>query len=402
MSNPFSMRLRVAGFSLFILRRALAHRCVQVAASLTFTTLLSLVPLMIVGLIVLSAFPLFSEYNTKFKALLVTTLVPDFAGKIITVYMRQFSENLGRLTVAGIAITGATAFMLLRTIDLTFNHIWLVSKARPLKQQFLVYWAILTLGPLLLGAGLWTNNWVLHGSGLLQDLQGLSVFISLGNELLLTTLMLAMLYGWVPNRFVPVRHALVGAGIAALLLQLAKGAFAYYIGQAKTYQLVYGAFASFPIMLLWLQLIWGVVLLGAELTAGLSYWRDGAWRRRNAMHHRFQDALHVLLCLMQAQNEGRTLSQRQLRRSVAVGYDEMGAVLDALADAELVQRGQADQWVLVRAPDKLYLDELYRLFVLRLDPAAHSSVSRALQPLLSPTFAQLSVSLAEFARLRGE
>ncbi|MGE8354793.1 MAG: YihY family inner membrane protein [Microvirgula sp.] len=384
-------------FAAFVWRRAMHNRSIQVAASLTFTTLLSLVPLFTIALIVVSAFPVFDDISAAFKTFLLTNLVPDFAGKVITVYLKQFTDNAGKLTAVGVGALGVTALSLMLTIDSTFNSIWRVRKRRPLMQNMLVYWTVLTLGPILLGVGISGSAWLLRESGLGHRLPWFASLIQDGGTLLLSTLMLTVLYGLVPNRHVPLSQALTGAFCTSLVLGMAKWLFALYLSGFKSYQFVYGAFATFPIMLLWLQLLWLVVLLGAETTAALSYWRGAAWRREFEAQRQFRDAVEALLCLADAQREGRALTQPELRRVIDTGYDEIGLVLDELTLAGYVQRGERDRWALLRRPEDIRLDDLFRRFVLD-TRAGEDEVARGLSRLMMPVGHQLDLSLAEFGR----
>ncbi|MDN0074797.1 YihY family inner membrane protein [Crenobacter sp. SG2303] len=388
------------GFLRFLLRRMAELRISQVAASLTFTTLLALVPLLTVTLIVISAFPVFSDYSVRFKVLLLTTLVPEFAGKVITVYMRQFTENASSLTAAGIAMLGASALMLMVTIERTFNGIWRVERSRPFLQQMLVYWTVLTLGPLLLGVGLSSWNWLYKTSGLKHSHPVVALTIQIIGSIGLTTLVLWFLYRLVPNRFVPADQAAIGAFVTALLLEVTKRAFGYYITEMASYQLVYGAFASVPIFLLWVFCLWFVVLAGAMFTASLSYWEGGAWRRNFDLRRRFQDAVEALLMLHQAQSEGCALRLTDLRREIRVGYDELGQLLDELTRLQYVQLG-ADGWVLKRRAESIQLVDLFRQFVYKSTPDQDDEVAEALEALLSPAFNSLDMTLDEFARRLG-
>jgi membrane protein len=398
-------RLReLVSFLAFVVRRLLVEdRCVQVAASLTFTTLLSLVPLLTLGLIVLSAFPVFADYSARIKLFLLANLVPDFAGKIISVYMRQFADNAGRLTAVGLVLLAATALSLMLTIERTFNTIWRVNTPRPFARQMLTYWAILTLGPLLLGGGLSGLARLMRASGLGSQAPLISGLLQWLTSLLLTTLILAILYSLTPNRHVPRRHALMGAGCAALLLELTQAGFALYLDLAKSYQLVYGAFAAFPILLIWLQLIWLVVLFGAVLTATLPYWADRAWQGPANNSRRLLHVLEILLQLNEAQQQGRSLQLADLRRRVHTGYDELGHLLDTLARAGYVSRTRQDGWLLTGRAEHILLRELYQLFILPPLPfRRHSVQAQVLRGVLAPGEAALDISLAEFARRCAE
>src|SRR3989338_6939838 len=147
-------------FMRFIVMRFHQDRCIQIAASLTFTTLLSLVPLLTIALTVFSAFPVFEDFSSQIKTYLINNLMPDMAGKIITQYMRQFTESAMRLTAVGVALLAVTAMLMMLTIDHAFNAIWRVSRPRPLLKRLVIYWAVLTLAPLLIGASLSLTSWL--------------------------------------------------------------------------------------------------------------------------------------------------------------------------------------------------------------------------------------------------
>ncbi|UTH75295.1 YihY family inner membrane protein [Chromobacterium sp. IIBBL 290-4] len=393
----------VCGFARFLARRMGALRLMQVSGSLTFTTLLALVPLFTIALTVISAFPVFADYSTRFKIMLLSTLVPEFAGKVITVYMRQFADNAEKLTAAGIAMLGVTALMLMSTIERTFNAIWGVRRGRPWLQQSMVYWTVLTLGPLVLGGSLLSWRWLFKATRFEKNLPVLANVVEIGGTIVLTALVLSLLYRIVPNRFVPIKHAIVGALATSVLLEGTKAGFGFYIGQVANYQLVYGAFASIPIFLLWVYCLWLVVLAGAVFTSALSYWEGDAWRRRNEPHRRFQDALEVLLLLDAGQDRGEALTPPQLRARVKVGYDELGLVLDRLAQNGYVQKGQGDAWVLRKRLSAITLAELFELFVYRRSSAGGDGLSEALTDVMGPLSDGLqAVTAADFARRVGQ
>ncbi|MEJ5211586.1 MAG: YihY family inner membrane protein, partial [Burkholderiales bacterium] len=286
---------RSPAFLHFVYRRFLEDRCPQTAAALAYTTLLSLVPLITVALAVLAAFPVFGDLMTELKIFLLTHMVPEIAGKIITVYMVQFSEKAARLTLVGIAFLVLTALMLMQTIEEAFNAIWRVRQARPLAQRVLTYWAVLTVGPLLLGASLSITSYLMTLSlGYARHIPLVGVHLLRPVPLLLMSLAFALLYLLVPNRRVSFRHALVGGLAAGLAFELMKKGFAWYVTGFPTFRLVYGAFAALPIFLLWIYLSWLVVLGGAVLTAALPAWAAGAGARTHRPGANFVAALEVL------------------------------------------------------------------------------------------------------------
>jgi membrane protein len=394
----FDDSIRWMSFSRFLWRRMSSNRVLQVAGSLTFTTLLALVPLLTIALIMMAAFPIFADYSTRFKVMLLSTLMPEFAGKVITVYMRQFADNAERLTAAGVIMLGGTALMLMATIERTFNAIWGVRRSRPWLQQGLVYWSVLTLGPLVLGGGLLLWHSLFKASRLAHKAPFLADLVQAGGSIVLTAGVLTLLFRIVPNRFVPLGHATWGALLTSVLLEGARALFGFYIGEIASYKLVYGAFASVPIVLLWVYCVWLVVLVGAVFTSALSYWGDDAWRRRFDPRRRFLDALKLLILLDAAQSVGTLPTPEDLRREVNVGYDEIGLVLDRLAQAGYVQKGGQDGWVLRKRLSAITLAELFQLFIYRADPEQDDAIGHAVEAMLQPMLGTLSdTTIAAFA-----
>lgn len=268
---------RCAGFAAFVARRWREDRCPQVAGSLTFTSLLALVPLFTVVVAVLSATPVFEPVMVQFKVFLLLNLVPEIAGRIITVYMLQFAESAAGLTTVSLAALFAMAVAMLLTVDRALNAIWRVRRKRPLWVSMTVYSALLVAGPLLLGLSLAATTWAVSASlGRVELPTPLQSLVMLVVPVSASATALFLLYRVFPNQGVPARHALAGAIAAAVVFEATKSLFAAWIGAVPTYQLVYGAFAAIPIFLAWLYLAWLVVLAGAEFTAALAH---GAQRR---------------------------------------------------------------------------------------------------------------------------
>ncbi|HCA26899.1 MAG TPA: ribonuclease BN [Betaproteobacteria bacterium] len=356
---------RLLRLSRFLLRRFIQDRCPQVAASLTYTTLLSLVPVLTITLTVISAFPVFGEWVTHLKIFIVTNLVPEMAAKIITVYMQQFSENAGRLTALGLVALAVTAFLLMLTIEHVFNAIWRVRRQRSLVQRFLIYWAVLTLGPVLMGASLSLTSYLI---GLSQGWIGHIPLLGADAlnivPALLTTAALALLYRLLPNRHVPFSHALAGGVVAGAIFEVVKKGFAVYLTNIPTYTLVYGAFAIIPIFLIWVYLSWLVVLVGAEIAANLSHWRAApAKGAEGSPGGGFYDALRVLRALHDAQQTGEAASLNRLRRRLHLGFDELEEILGRLASARFVQQTAGGDWMAARGMEDIRVREIFHAYV---------------------------------------
>lgn len=265
------------------------------ASSLTFTTLISMVPLFTVVLAVFSAFPMFGKLQLALQQWLSDSLIPEPIAKQVMGYLTQFAAKSSRLGLAGIVVLLVTAISLILTIDRTLNAIWRVRRARPLAQRVLVYWGVLTLGPVLLAGSLAITSFVLSASrGLIGGLPGgLGLVLDLFQFALMSVGM-AALYRYVPNTEVKWNHAFSGGVFVALGLELAKRLLAWYLVKMPAYSAVYGAFASVPILLLWVYVLWLIVLLGAVIAAYLPSLLSGVARRADHAGWRFELALELL------------------------------------------------------------------------------------------------------------
>jgi len=263
-------------FAVQVARRFDEDRCLEMASSLAFTTILSLVPLITVVLTTASALPVSASLVEHINQFVAANMLPQKFGEVIVGYVDQFIANAARLTAVGIAMLVSTAVALLYTIERTFNSIWRVGRARNAGRRLLMYVAILTLGPVLIGLSLSITSYVVTVSlGLTADVPGAGDAILWLAPLLLTIAAFALLYFAVPAAAVAPGHALVGGIVAGVLFELMKRGFALYLSQVHTYAMVYGAFATVPLFLLWIYLSWVVTALGAVVTALLpAHWGD--------------------------------------------------------------------------------------------------------------------------------
>ena len=251
-----------------ILARIKTERLPSVASALAFTTLLALVPLLTVMFAILSMFPFFVEWRDEIETLLYSNLAPA-TGDAVQTYLREFAGQAGSLTGLGLAGLLVTALLLLSTIEDAFNQIWSVAKGRTLSQRLLLYWAMLTLGPILmvisiavttyLGSNV-LGQWVSAASGPHEVVLG-------ALPVLLQALGFFLMYLIVPSCPVRPRSALVGAVVTLALFELTKFGFVIFISNFDTYQIIYGAMWSIPVFLLWIYFSWLVILLGACISA---------------------------------------------------------------------------------------------------------------------------------------
>ena len=270
-----------------LLVRFREDRLGQTAGSLTFTTLISLVPLFTVMLALFTAFPIFASFQDALQRYFLKTLVPDTIAKPVLGALTQFASKANSLGTVGLVLLLVSALAVMLTIDRTLNNIWRVRRVRPFAQRVLVYWAALTLGPVLLGLSLSLTSYAISASqGLVSVVPDVVRWMFSLLEFALLALAVTGLFRFVPNLPVQWAHAAAGGLFVALAFEACKKVLAWYLHQVPTYSMVYGAFATVPIFLIWIYLCWVIVLLGAVIAAyapslrlGLGRWSEGPGAR---------------------------------------------------------------------------------------------------------------------------
>jgi len=310
------------------------------ASSLTFTTVLALVPLFAVGLAVFAAFPLFGQFQDSIQRWLIESLVPESIARQVLSYLTQFSRKASRLGSVGLVALLMSAVFLMVTIERTLGQIWGLQRQRPLAQRVLLYWSAITLGPLFLGASLAITSYVVTASRDVVDVLPGSVRWLLDSfEFLLLTACVSGLYFYVPYTRVRWRHAITAGFLVAGSLELAKKGMALYLLQVPTYSLIYGAFAALPILLVWIYVTWLLVLLGAVVAASLPELGRQNWRKPEGAGWSFRLALEVVAELSAAKaSERRGLSTDELTDRLRVQFSELRPVMDVLHSMDWVGR----------------------------------------------------------------
>lgn len=290
----------------FVGRRIYEDNCGQMASALTLTSVLSLVPLLTVIFTFLGVMPAF---RLEAQELINHTLIHFLptSAEVIQSYLLQFTKQAAGLTGLGALFLFITAFILIANIEQALNTIWRVPVARKGFAALILYWAILTLTPLLMVASLAITSYfsVLHVLFPLTWLDGewikLLPFLS-------TVVVFTLLYITVPNCKVPWRHALIGGICAAVLFEMGRLGFRMYIVHFPTYQLLYGALATLPIFTFWIFSSWLFILLGAEIAHALRYYD----RKFIEEIPQFLVVYRWLSFLWDAQHQGKGLTLTQL------------------------------------------------------------------------------------------
>ena len=350
---------QLSDFLVLVAQRFLRHEGPQNAAALTYTTLLSLVPLMTVTLAVFSAFPVADRVYEVVQDFVFKNFVPA-SSEVLQEYLAEFSAKASRLTGLGAMFLLVVALLMMANIDRALNAIWEVRSQRRFATKFLIYWAVLSLGPILIGASVLVTSYLVSlpilteaaSSGVGRRLLGLTPVAA-------SALAFTMMYLVVPNRRVRLGHALIGGVFAAILFELAKHGFGLYITQFPTYQAIYGALATIPIFLVWLYLSWIMVLLGAEVTQCLSIYRWGSHDQARCQTG-MGDAVAVLLALDDAAAQGIAPTTVELARQRQRWMEpQLEDLLGELKHLNWVHMTRDGGWVLARRLDDATLLDLY-------------------------------------------
>ncbi|WP_327080003.1 YihY family inner membrane protein [Polaromonas sp. CG_9.5] len=361
------------------------------ASSLTFTTSIALVPFFTVALAVFTAFPMFSTLQEALQAWLVKSLIPDNIARQVLGYLTQFSGQASKLGGAGLAVLLVTAIALILTIDRTLNSIWRVRKPRPLAQRVLIYWAAITLGPLVLAASLAVTSYVVSASSGLVGALPISLrFVLDMAQFFLVVSGMAALYRYVPNTYVKWAHAFAGGLFVASGIEIGKKILSVYLSAVPTYSMVYGAFAALPILLVWIYVSWVIVLMGAVITAYLPSLLAGVSRRGSAHGWNFQLAIEMLQHLDKARTTPRMgVNAEQLADLLEVDMLQLEPVLETLVDLDWVgqlnddEGDSASRYLLLVDPDVTLLAPLMQQLLLDRAPSVNKLWEKAGWPLLN-------------------
>ena len=259
------------------------------AGHLAYVSLLSLVPVIMVFFMIMSAFPAFEPIRAEFEQFIFSNFVPT-SGDVVQNYMTEFVGNASGMGFASILSLLVVALLLISNIDKTFNHLWKTKVERPIIYTIAIYWMVITLGPILILLSLAVSSY----------LGGLATFADdytpgFGTGLLKLVPWAAaigafiLIYMIVPNRPVRAKYALFGAILATGLFELTKKGFALYVTNFPSYEVIYGALATIPILFVWVYLSWVVVLLGAVFTYSVTMTCE-AVEKENALQDGATDA----------------------------------------------------------------------------------------------------------------
>ena len=347
------------------------ERLAQTAGSLTFTTTMALVPCLTVVLAVFTAFPLFNQFQTVLQNWLIQSLIPESIARQVLGYLTQFSSKASRVGFFGFLVLFVSTFSMVYTIDRTLNAIWRVKKRRALSQRILLYWSVMTLGPMVLSLGVLCLYYI---SNISKDWMGSdTAFIKLmlsALEFLLWVLGVSALYRYIPNVNVPYKHALLGGLWVTSAIEFARHWVTVYLTKIPTVSMIYGAFATLPILLLWIYAAWGIILVGAVFVSALPSVLSGRWRPSQGVGASFDLALESLKCLqMISKTPQKGMGLNALAFELGVDPVELESVMEGLVELDWVgmlaeEESRMPRFVLLADPTQLSIMPLVDYFLL--------------------------------------
>lgn len=348
-------KVAVAGqFLKYLWQRFIADDCRQSAAALTYMSLFAVVPIMTLMYSMFSLVPAFQGLGDQVQALIFDNFVPQ-SGAEVQHYLTEFSAQARKLSALGAAILLLTSYLMLSNIERTFNNIWATAGGRKGLSSFLLYWGILSLGPLLLGVGLMMRTYLVSFQLIVDeaDSLGLIAWVFEYLPLLLTWVAFTLLFLAVPNCKVTLRYAVIGGFVTTVCFELAKVLFGALVTNSN-YASVYGAFAIVPIFLIWIYFMWIIVLGGAELVRTMETFK-GTWRGYD-----YPDMIAMLVVFWecwQRQQRGQTIADKDM---LAAGLEQQHwrEIRDMLLARRVLVATNAGRYVLTRDPARLRLIDL--------------------------------------------
>ncbi|MBC7989167.1 MAG: YihY family inner membrane protein [Luteimonas sp.] len=366
-SDRMRDRARTGTFFRFLWQRFLDDRLFEAAGALSYTTVFALVPLSMVVFGVLSAFPVFDKWSDQLSDYIFSNFVPSSA-RAVESYLRQFSQNTGQLTTVGVIALVISLLITLTSVETTFNRIWRVKTARPKFGRFLVYWTVLTLGALVATASLALST-RFFAMEVFQTASGraLENFMLSLAPMSIELVAFAAIYRVVPHRTIQWRHALAGAFLAVVLIELVKWVIGLYLGNLGSYQKIYGPLAFVPIFLLWIYFGWVSILLGASFASSMSAFRYQPAAMRLPIGYEIYGLLRMLGRFDEARCRGKGLHSDEIQRMEPMMTDALvQQMLAQLDEIDLLARAESGEWILARDLDDLTLAELYEACHLRI------------------------------------
>lgn len=378
---------RIADESWRLLRFLVQHffedSCQTTAAALTYQTLFAVVPALTVMYAVLSMFEAFAGMGRVAEDFIFGNIIPENVA-VVQDYLRSFSQQARSLGIPSAIFLGVTAFLMLLTIERTFNEIWRIKEPRQGFQRLLMYWAVLTMGPMLVVVGIGSTTYVLS-LPLISDVTGSPFFLRF-LPLLMSASTLTLIYVAVPNTRVPLKHAVVGGVLVATVFEAAKFSFGAVMSRSS-FDVIYGTFAVVPLFLLWIYVAWTIVLMGAELVKGLGVYRFGG---SSKLEEPLFQILIILEVFNRAHHRGDVVSEKMIRDlGSRVNMEKWTEYRQMLVTLNLIRPVERGGLILSRDLSEITIWEIYKKLPWPL-PARSIDGNSPWEKTLSETFESIS------------
>lgn len=356
----------------YVINRFLDDGGPSSAASLAFTSLLALVPLTVMGLSIMAAFPVFQEVQIQLQELALSVMVPEI-GQEVADYITSFSDNAGSVTALGVLGLAVSSVLIVVNIESAFNRIWRAREFRPLSTRILTGWTVITLGPLLLGASLSLSSDLVKG-GPIKGPESATTLAELAAFFLPPILSVAgftLLNKVLPNHTVRWWHAAIAGAFTAIVFALLRATFTSYLTNVALYQTLYGTLWVIPLIMLWAYFAWTAILVGACLAASLADWHVAVGETdmvEGNPTRLLRGATSVLAVLSEAASKGKPMKRHRLVHRAQLLSGDAEPVLQRLRHAGYITRTGRDKWVLCRDLDDTSLYDLMTHMKLRIEP----------------------------------
>ncbi|TDR22764.1 YihY family inner membrane protein [Marinicella litoralis] len=356
MNKATKFAINMKSFVFEVARRYRDDETSLAASSLAYTALLSLVPFMSVLITVFSAMPLFEDASQQLQNFIFANFVPT-TGEVIQTYIVGFVEKARGLTVTMFLAVFLTSILMMHTMEKALNRIFDSKSSGRFKTKMMMYWAVLTMGPLLVGGGIALSSIVFEYSAF-ASVKG---FLVKALPVLSSTVGFFFIYLVVPNRKVNWKNALIGALFSAVCFELAKKGFALYVTTIPSYQKVYGTLATIPLFLIWMFLSWNIILLGGTIAATLETSRWRLHVQNYQTNQRLLLVIEILNLLWQASQKGKTVSYTEIYGHLRfVPDDELNKHLDWLEKQGYIAINQSGDYLIRHDLNALDFKALYK------------------------------------------
>ncbi|MFZ9036141.1 MAG: YihY family inner membrane protein [Francisellaceae bacterium] len=380
----------------WVFREYFYRNCLIQATSLTLTSLFALVPLLMVFLSIFSLLPAFKQLQDNFQNIILENMLPS-SGQSVLMYLQHLTLNRVGLPVTAVIVLFIISILMIRSVERVLNSIWHIRRQRPAVTAFLLYWAVLTLGPLLFGSGIAISSYLLSRQWLGMIVFGYEKLFISALPVVFNFLVLLFIYKVVPYTRVKFLHAAAGALFAAVLIEIAKKLFGWYVLKLPTYELVYGALSIIPVFILWVLLSWQIFLLAAVVSFGLSVSHT---EKQKTMTDELDVLLSILGVLYQAQQQKISMTTGQIASSVpGIGRDRLQQLLKQLVLKRYINVTQASQYSLNCDLAHETILNFYQSFMFYLNVNAKDDDTEAMLKLRRNIAHQLETPLSRIIKI---